>query len=360
MDDLHLLPKVRDALSYLYVEHARIDRHEKSIAVWDERGHVPVPSASLALLMLGPGTTITHSAIQALADNNCLVIWCGEENVRFYAFGTGGTRSATALLHQARLVSDEGTRLEVVKRMYRMRFSDWPGDDLTIEQLRGMEGARVRKLYAEASAQWNVPWDGRVFDRQNWGMADTVNRALSCANSCLYGLCHAAILATGYSPGLGFIHTGKQLSFVYDIADLYKAEVTIPVAFEIASQEPVGIERATRLRCRDRFRETRLLARIVPDIQKLLGVKDLPLDDGINPLDVEKAQPGSLWAPTAQGGSVAGGISYGASETVAPEPSPPVTPAPSASDSTETAPADDGPFGPDPGWGVTWGPGVQR
>lgn len=338
MDDLHLLPKFRDALSYVYLEHARIDRHEKSVAVWDERGHTPLPAASLALLMLGPGTAITHAAIQALADNNCLVIWCGEENVRFYALGTGGTRSAAALLHQAALVSDPQKRLEVVKRMYRMRFSEWPGDDLTIEQLRGMEGARVRKAYAEASARHGVSWEGRVFDRDDWGGSDAVNRALSSANACLYGLCHAAILSTGYSPGLGFIHTGKQLSFVYDLADLYKTEITLPVAFEVARAAPQQIERAARLACRDRFRQSKLLARIVPDLQKLLGVKDGPADEVVA-VDVEKAVPGGLWAPEAPGGVVAGGIAYGVRQ-----------PEGEASEAPTPPPDEDGPFGQDPGW----------
>lgn len=329
MDDLHLLPKVRDALSYVYVEHARIDRHEKSIAVWDARGHTPLPAASLALFMLGPGTTITHAAIQALADNNCLVIWCGEENVRFYALGTGGTRSGAPLLHQAALVSDPEKRLEVVKRMYQMRFSQWPGDGLTIEQLRGMEGARVRKAYAEASARWGVPWEGRVYDRDQWDASDVVNRALSAANSCLYGLCHAAILSTGYSPGLGFIHTGKQLSFVYDVADLYKTEITIPVAFAVARESPPQVERAARLACRDRFRQSKLLGRIVPDLQRLLGVKDGP-DGEIVAVDTDKARPGDLWAPEATAGTVSGGVSH----------------APIMPNSEE----DDGPFGPDPGY----------
>jgi CRISP-associated protein Cas1 len=353
MDDLHLLPKFRDALSYLYVEHARIDRHEKSIAIWDAAGYVPVPAASLALLMLGPGTAVTHAAVQALADNNCLVVWCGEENVRFYAFGTGGTRSAAPLLHQAKLVSDPALRLEVVKRMYRMRFADWPGDELTIDQLRGMEGARVRKLYAEASARYGVEWEGRSYDRQNWDASDIVNRALSAANSCLYGLCHAAILTTGYSPGLGFIHTGKQLSFVYDLADLYKHEITIPVAFEIAQQsqraqqKPQNIERATRLRCRDQFRQTKLLARIVPDIQKLFGVKDGPSDDTPAAVDLEKALPGGLWAPEAEGGSVAGGMAYTSEAAL---PSAPALPVPSVPTAPAAPQEDDGPFGPDPGW----------
>lgn len=298
MDDLHLLPKIRDSLSSLYVEHARIDRHEKSIAVWDANGMVPVPAATLSVLMLGPGSTITHAAVQTLADNNCLVVWCGEENVRFYAYGTGGTRSAQPLLLQARLASDEVTRLEVVRRMYQMRFSETTEGVMTVEALRGLEGVRVRETYARMSRETGVPWTGRNYDRASWATADPVNRALSCANSCLYGLCHAAILATGYSAGIGFIHWGKQLSFVYDIADLYKVDVTIPVAFEAAKENPPQLERAVRLRCRDKFRETKLLQRIVPDIQKALNVKPELLDDFAP--DTDPALPTDLWTPESE------------------------------------------------------------
>lgn len=310
MDDLHALPKVRDSLSYLYVEHARIDRHEKSIAVHDAHGYSPVPAASLCVLMLGPGTSVTHAAVQALADNNCLVVWCGEENVRFYAFGTGGTRSAAPLLLQARLASHGPSRLEVVRRMYALRFGEAVDKADTIDSLRGREGFRMREAYARLSKEHGVEWTGRNYDRGDWTAADPVNRALSCANSCLYGLCHAAILATGYSPGIGFIHSGKQLSFVYDVADLYKAEVTIPVAFRMAKEGVAQLERRVRLACRDRFRETRLLTRIVPDIQRLLDVK--PEDaEAVFAGDLDPALPGDLWSPGGEP-HAPGGVSYGA------------------------------------------------
>ena len=298
MEDLHLLPKTRDSWSYLYVEHAKIDRHEKSIAVHDASGYVPVPAASLAMLMLGPGTNVTHAAVQALVDNNCLVIWCGEENVRFYAYGAGGTRSAYGLLRQARLASNEATRLEVVKQMYRMRFKETPDWAMTVEQQRGMEGVRVRESYARASKESGVEWSGRNYDRTDWAAADPVNRALSCANSCLYGLCHAAIVSAGYSTAIGFIHSGKQLSFVYDIADLYKVEVTIPIAFEAAREVTENLERTVRLRCRDRFRETKLLQRIIPDIQRLIG-EDKTAVEEFAP-DSDPALPTDLWTPESE------------------------------------------------------------
>jgi len=298
MDDLHQLPKFRDALSYLYLEHGRIDKHQESIAFYDEEGMMPVPASSLSVLMMGPGTRITHAAIRVLSESNCLIIWCGEENVRFYACGMGGTRSAAPLLRQAKLASDELTRLEVVRRMYSMRFLEELDPSLTVEQLRGKEGIRVKESYARASAESGVPWNGRSYDRFDWRTADPVNRALSAANSCLYGLCHAAILSSGYSPAIGFIHTGKQLSFVYDIADLYKAQLTIPLAFKAAAEMPPDLERYVRLSLRDLFRETKLVQRIIPDIRLALG--ENCNQDGVSVLDDDPAMPTDLWTPESE------------------------------------------------------------
>lgn len=293
--DLHLLPKFRDSLSFLYIEHAVIDRHENAIAIHGAEGMTPVPAASLAVLMLGPGTKVTHGAITVLADNNCMVVWCGEENVRFYALGVGGTRSASPLLHQARMASDEGLRLQVVKRLYKMRFVVELPEDVTVEQLRGMEGSRVRTAYSQLSVEYGVEWSGRNYDRGNWKAADPVNRALSAANSCLYGLCHAAILSVGYSPALGFIHTGKQLSFVYDVADLYKIDLTVPLAFRIAKEDPPQLERTVRLACRDIFRDTRLVEKIIPDIRLALG--ELGSNE-VSDFDADEALPADLWTPS--------------------------------------------------------------
>jgi CRISPR-associated protein Cas1 len=310
--DLRTLPKVRDSLSYLYVEHCRIDQEAKAIALHDADGKTPVPCASLLLLMLGPGTSISHAAVRVLAESGCLICWVGEESVRFYAQGLGETRSARGLLRQAQLCSHPETRLEVVMRMYRMRFREPLSEGLTLEQIRGKEGIRVREAYARASRETGVPWSGRAYRRDGWQAADPVNRALSAANSCLYGVCHAAIVAAGYSPGLGFIYTGKMLSFVYDIADLYKPEITIPAAFQAAAEGAEGVESRARYACRDLFREQRLLARIVPDIQTALRVGD----EDESAFDWDAAAPGGLWDPTGE--VKAGGVNY-ADEEVSPE-----------------------------------------
>jgi CRISPR-associated protein Cas1 len=300
MRDLHELPKLRDSLSYLYVEHVRVQQKYKAVELLDKDGRTMVPAAALSVLLLGPGTLITHAAVKALADNGCLVVWCGEDGMRCYAQGGGETRKAYHLLRQAELASDPQTRLQVVKRMYRYRFGDEGLDPgLDIYQLRGKEGARVRNAYAEASRTYGVPWHGRRYDRKRWNSGDPVNRALSAANALLNGLCHTGIVSGGYSPALGFIHTGKQLSFVYDVADLYKVEVTIPLAFRIVAESDTRVGPRVREACREAFREHRLLQRILPDIEYLLDLSAEELHAG-EEADSDAGRPEPLWSPEEQ------------------------------------------------------------
>ncbi len=295
--NLQELPKLRDGLSYLYLEHGRLEQDSKSVAFIDKnKGVTPVPAAALAVLMLGPGTSVTHAAVKALADNGCLLLWTGEDATRMYAQGSGETRKAYHLLRQAELASDPEQRLAVVRRMYEIRFVEPLDSGLSLQQIRGMEGVRVREAYAKASREFGVEWRGRRYDRQNWGNADPINQALSTANALLNGLCHAAIVSGGYSPALGFIHTGKQLSFVYDIADLYKAEITIPVAFWAVSLGTKDLYKRVRLGCREAFKTQRLLDRILPDIDRLLAITELPVGSGADP-DVDPAAPEPWWGP---------------------------------------------------------------
>jgi len=293
MQNLQELPRFADKLSYLYVERAAIDQHEKSIAVHRADSVSPVPAAALGLLILGPGTSITHAAVKALADNNCQIVWVGQHAVRFYAHGLGGARHSRNLLRQARLVSNDVTRLQVVIRMYSFRFPEKLDPHLTLQQIRGKEGVRVRQAYADASRETGVPWTGRNYKRNQWAAADPVNRALSSANACLYGLVHAAILSAGYSPAMGFVHTGKQLSFVYDVADLYKADITIPLAFRVVAAGTTDIERNVRIACREIFRGSRLIEQILPDIEEVLNVPDAGDDEYAE----DPARPGELWTP---------------------------------------------------------------
>jgi CRISPR-associated protein Cas1 len=177
-------------------------------------------------------------------------------------------------LHQAECYADPKTRLTVVRRMLAKRFQEPLPPNLTLQQMRGREGQRVRAIYQAVSKETGVPWDGRRYDQDDWNAADPINRALSAANALLYGLCHAAILSAGYSAAIGFLHTGKLLSFVYDIADFYKTETTIPLAFEIVREENGNIEKRTRAACRQVFFAAQLMDRILPDIAKVLDAPD--------------------------------------------------------------------------------------
>lgn len=296
MRDLQELPKLSDSLSYLYAEHCLVEKKQQAIELFDQDGATLVPTAALTVLLLGPGTRITHAAVKTLADSGCSIVWVGQDSTRCYAHGGGETRKGYHLLHQAWLASDPQLRLEVCKRMYRMRFDDVLGPTLTIQQLRGMEGARVRTAYAQLSIRHNVPWHGRSYDRKSWGNSDPINRAISAANALLNGLCHAAIVSGGYSPGLGFIHTGKQLSFIYDIADLYKVAVTLPVAFRIVGESLQRVEPRVREACRQAFKDEKLLRRILPDIEHLLAIPKEVLDAG-GEADSDPARPEPLWTP---------------------------------------------------------------
>ena len=298
---LHDLPRFDDKLTYIYAEHAVIEQQDSAIAVNRADGtSTAIPAAALAVLLLGPGTTLTHAAIKSLADNNCQVLWVGEHGVRFYAHGLGGARSSRNLLRQAFLATQDVARLQVVVRMYCMRFDDKPDPTVTLQQLRGKEGVRVREAYAVAAREAGVEWRGRSYNRGHWDAADPINRALSAANACLYGLCHAAILSGGYCPALGFIHTGKQLSFVYDVADLYKVKYTFPIAFRESTGGTEGLESRVRRACRDLFRTQKLVQQILPDIAAVMDVPadgDNVGDPGDDTYAGDEARPADWWQP---------------------------------------------------------------
>lgn len=299
--ELQSLPQIKERISFLYLERCVISRQDNAITVMDARGTVHVPAASLSVILLGPGTNVTHRAMELIGDTGASVIWIGEYGVRYYAHGRPLTHSSRLLVAQAELVSNVRSRAAVTRRMYAMRF---PGEDvsaLSIQQLRGREGSRIRAVYRRMSKETEVPWHGREYDPDDFQASDPVNKALSAAHACLYGVAHSVIVALGCSPGLGFIHTGHERSFVYDIADLYKAEITIPIAFEIASK--VGakddIGSITRHAVRDAIKNGRIMVRTVHDIRSIL------LGEQGDEIEVENLQ---LWDD--KNGFVKSGVSY--------------------------------------------------
>ncbi|MDY6063376.1 MAG: type I-E CRISPR-associated endonuclease Cas1e [Erysipelotrichaceae bacterium] len=271
---LNILPKISDRVSFFYIEHSKINRHNGAITVTDYRGIVKIPAAMIGALLLGPGTEISHRAVELIGEIGTSVVWVGEYGVRNYAHGRSLAHSTKLLEKQAKLVSNNRSRLDVARKMYQMRFPNEDVSKMTMQQLRGREGARVKQVYRNNSKRFNVSWTKREYDVEDFSSGNAANMALSAANVSLYGLVHSIIVALGMSPGLGFVHTGHDLSFVYDIADLYKADLTIPLAFEVASKfEPTDdIANITRLKVRDLFYDGKISAKIVEDLQYLLDI----------------------------------------------------------------------------------------
>ncbi|WP_349364103.1 MAG: type I-E CRISPR-associated endonuclease Cas1e [Roseitalea porphyridii] len=267
---------LKERASIVFIGRAQIDVVDGAFVAIDAeatRTHIPV--GGLACIMLEPGARISHAAVGLAARTGTLITWVGEAGVRLYAAGQPGGARSDRLLWQARLALDEQARLNIVREMYRRRFDEAAPSRRSIDQLRGIEGARVRKTYELLAQKHGVEWKRRRYDVRDWEASDVPNRCLSAATACLHGLTEAAVLAAGYAPAIGFLHTGKPLSFVYDIADLYKLESVVPEAFRVAGEAAKGRlemspDRAVRLACRDSFRRTRLLDRIIPDIGAIL------------------------------------------------------------------------------------------
>lgn len=284
---------IKERMSVIFVEKGEIDVVDGAFVVVDALGfrvrpiltHIPV--GGVACIMLEPGTRVSHRAAALAARVGTLLVWVGEAGVRLYSSGQPGGARADRLLYQAKLALDESLRLKVVRKMYAVRFGEEPPERRSVEQLRGIEGARVRRTYQLLAQRFGVKWQGREYDPEKWDVSDLSNRCLSSATACLYGVTEAAVLAAGYAPAVGFIHTGKPLSFVYDMADIYKFETVVPAAFKVAAAAPPNPERAVRLACRDIFRETKLLERIIPDIEEILAAGGVarpdPPKDAVEP-----------------------------------------------------------------------------
>jgi CRISP-associated protein Cas1 len=291
---------IKDRSSIIFLEYGQVDVIDGAFVLVDVNGaRVQIPVGGLACLMLEPGIRVTHRAVALAARVGCLLFWVGEAGVRLYAAGQPGGARADRLLHQAAAALDEKARLKVVRAMYTLRFGEEPPARRSVDQLRGIEGARVREMYKQLAHLYGVKWDSRRYDPAEWTASDIPNRCLSAGTACLYGLCEAAILAAGYAPAIGFLHRGKPLSFVYDIADIFKFATVVPAAFTVAARAQKGrqgppVERQVRIGCRDAFRRTNLLDRVIPTIGELLSASGLTSPD-----EAPEGQPPALPTPTS-------------------------------------------------------------
>ena len=296
---------IKDRASILFIEKGRLDVLDGAFVVVDKNGiRTQIPIGGIACLMLEPGTRVSHAAVALSARVGCLLVWVGEAGVRLYSTGQPGGARADRLLHQARSALDPDARLRIVRKMYDMRFGEPAPQRRSVEQLRGIEGARVKRMYEVLARRYGVRWNGRRYDPNNWNSADLPNRCISQATACLYGISEAAVLAAGYAPAMGFLHTGKAQSFVYDVADIFKFDTVIPTSFEVASQAQQGKQQAARdpvgevrRRCRDSFKRTGLLKKLIPAIEEMLdsgGLESPSVPKEAQPIAIPEVQSGDV------------------------------------------------------------------
>ncbi len=269
------LPQVKDKYPFIYLERGRLEIDDSSVKWIDcDANVVRLPIATLNCLLLGPGTTITHEAVKVMAAANCSLCWVGEDSLFFYAAGQTPTSNTRNLKKQMLLSSDKKKSVEVARRMFARRFplADLKGKSL--QEMMGMEGFRVREIYEQKAQEYNVGWKGRKFTPGKFEMGDITNQVLTGANSALYGIISSVVHSLGYSPHMGFIHSGSPLPFVYDLADLYKEPLCIDLAFALTLDMAGKYNRHKVLNAfRKRIIETGLLLKIGNDIEEVLGGK---------------------------------------------------------------------------------------
>ena len=305
---LAMLPRVSDQLAFVYIDRARVERDDNGVhAIFrtQERGveRVYLPTASTAAVLLGPGTSITQPAAAQILRDGAVVVLSGESGSHFHGSLTHNNLTTRWLHLQASQWADHEARAETARRLYVLRFADKSlVENKTVEQLRGMEGQRVKNAYRTMSQRYGIPFR-RAYNPRDFNESDPVNQALTTANQVLYGAVHSVVAALGASPALGFIHTGGQGSFVYDIADLYKLEIAVPAAFAAAKKpDPAS---AVRRSMRKNWKMLRLTRRIVTDIQHILD------PDGHHAAATADHQGDgiiNLWSP--ERGALPAGVNY--------------------------------------------------
>jgi CRISPR-associated protein Cas1 len=274
------LPQVKDKYPFIYLERGRLEIDDSSVKWIDcEANVVRLPIATLNCLLLGPGTSITHEAIKVIAQSNCSVCWVGEDSLLFYACGQTPTADTRNMREQMKLSVDPKKSMGVARRMFAKRFPEADLEGKSLQEMMGMEGFRVRALYEQKGQEYGVGWKGRSFTPGKFELGDITNQVLTACNAALYGILSSAVHSMGYSPHIGFIHSGSPLPFVYDLADLYKEHLCIDLAFAL-TLEMAGKYNKHKVSAafRQRVVDSDLLGKIGKDIDSMLGVKNARRD----------------------------------------------------------------------------------
>lgn len=239
-----------------------------------DAGDYQVPHQSVSILLLGPGSSVTHDALRLLSAHGCALAATGQGGVRFYTAPPLLPDTSVLARRQITLWADPKQRIDVARRMYAIRF----GEEVkarTVEMLRGMEGARLKRLYELTARRFGVPWHGRRYDRANPNAADIANQAINHAASAVEAAAAVAVAATATIPQIGFVHEDSGQSFVLDVADLVRHDATLPIAFGAAKQVLEGrdgnLERVVRQKAAEHFNREQVVAKLIDHIKAMLG-----------------------------------------------------------------------------------------
>jgi CRISPR-associated protein Cas1 len=270
------LPQLKERYPFIYLEHGRLEIDDSSVKWIDASCNViRIPVATISTILLGPGTSVTHEAVKVASSSNCTLCWVGEDSLLYFALGKSPTANSDHIRMQAQLSCDAKSSLAVARKMFSFRFPSENVEQKSLHELMGMEGLRVRALYDHMAETYHVGWTGRAYVPGKFELSTVTNKILTAANTALYALTLSSLSALGYSPYLGFIHSGSPLPFVYDLSDLYKAELTIDLAFSMTRKLAGEYD---RIRVADEFRarvlSTHLLERIGTDIEFLFNLED--------------------------------------------------------------------------------------
>lgn len=277
MGDKRILPRAKDRISFLYVDKSRIEQTEYAIQIIQSgRKITEIPISTIAALFLGPGTTITHMAIRNICESGCSIVWCGDGGWRFYASGTSGTNSSKNILTQMEFHESKVKHLAIVRKMYQMRYPDAHLKSKSIAELRGLEGYRVQNLYNTLALKYNIEWDGRRYKVDDFESQTLINQCLTFSNQILYGIVRGVLHIMGFSSAIGYIHTGHMESFVFDIADLYKEQLTIPASFEYCYKYNYFDRQKLESMIRQYIVDIKLMKRMPKDIMSLFDIDDAP------------------------------------------------------------------------------------
>ena len=274
---LEALAPAKDRWTPIYLEHGRLEVDDSSIKWISSAGLIcRLPVATISALILGPGTTLTHAAVKACADSNTLLCWMGADGMKFYAYGLAPNHANDMPRLHATAWADSRRHTQIARYLFARRFPDTDVSGKSVAELRGMEGIRVRQQYAELGREFGVSWKARNYDTQNWALADNINQAISTANASLYALCGAVVCSLGYLPSLGFVHDAGTTPFIYDVADLYKRETTLPAAFQAVREDPKADRELVLRLLKQRIEETRLLQNLPKDLARMFGTTEAP------------------------------------------------------------------------------------